>query len=105
MKPGTLKIKSLRFQRNGVAGQPFYHAFVDNLPDFKGNFLITFQSNYKDLKVLPKTCRVVCLDKPNLAWRGDNIAAELNERISIGLESERQRRNNPKLTIYDLITL
>lgn len=105
MKTNTFKIETIRFQRNGVAGEPFYHCFVRNLPDAKGRFLITFQTDSKDLTINTGTCRVVCLDQFNAAWRGDNIGYDLQKRLDTGLASERLRRNNDSLTIYDLITL
>ena len=38
------KIKYLKFQRNGVGGEPFYHCLADITDDKRREMLLTFQT-------------------------------------------------------------
>jgi hypothetical protein len=77
------KLLTLNFQRNGVGGESFYSATIQNIYDYKGIFLITFNVLPIDEdKVNSTTCRCVMLegkDNPFYEnWRGDEIGHDLN---------------------------
>lgn len=81
-----MKLLSLNYQRNGISGEGFFHAIVQNLSDNKGKFLISFTTDEKQSETVNcSTCRVVMLDgyeHPEYAcWRGDVIAEEIQNCI------------------------
>lgn len=94
-----MKLLNFRFQRNGVAGNNFYHAIV-KMENKK--FVITFESSDDDLTVKIATVRVVCIDQPNEAWRGDEIGYNLRKLLWEKLYAEKERRQTTELSLYDL---
>ena len=45
-------IKYLNFQRNGVAGEPFYHCLATITDDIKRDMIITFQAKNDDKEII-----------------------------------------------------
>lgn len=103
-----MKIKTLSgltFQRNGIAGEPFYHCFltIEEKENENLNFIATFatlpeqdKSIEEDKNINTSSCRVVCLQQPENKWRGDKFAYALQKHFNNVL-SKGQR-------IYDLST-
>lgn len=80
-----MKLKTLNYQRNGICGNPFYTATFNKLNDgLKGNFVATFETDENDKKVDGNSCRVIDIDKPFSAWRGDRIASEIQDVLKDG---------------------
>jgi hypothetical protein len=78
-----LKINYLKFQRNGVAGEPFYHCFCTVTDDKKREMILTFTTQNNDDKTVNwSSCRAVCINEPGEAWRGDVLAYELQRELS-----------------------
>jgi len=74
-----MKITALKYQRNGISGEPFYHcAYTDT----HGSFIATFTTDSQDCKVKTTTCRAVNIDDLQSAWRGDHIGGELQSELS-----------------------
>jgi hypothetical protein len=88
-----MKVTALKYQRNGISGEPFYHCAYENED---GQFLATFESDENDTLINTTNCRVVCLDNLDEAWRGDRIANELQQELQI------QAQVNGVTNIYDL---
>jgi hypothetical protein len=91
------KIKYLKFQRNGVGGEPFYHCLADITDDKRREMLLTFQTKKDDKEIVWSSCRAVCLNEIDEAWRGDVLAYELQRELS------KQMAKNGG-TIYDCCT-
>ena len=91
------KIKYLNYQRNGVAGEPFYHCLATITDDKKRDMLITFQTGVNDTQILWSSCRAVDVNELELKWRGDEIAYCLNNEL------DKQMKENGG-TIYDCCT-
>jgi hypothetical protein len=99
-----IKLLTLNYQRNGVAGEPFFVATVKNTSDTKGTFVITFTTE-ADTDVINKhSCRVVMIEGYGVihpfyqCWRGDCIANELQTCIN----EETEKLN---VDMYDLHTI
>jgi hypothetical protein len=73
---------SLNYQRNGIYGIGFYQfLYYEKYNNKKMKFLATFTTE-KDETIIDRTnCRVVCLDDFNSAWRGDNIAYDIQTHL------------------------
>ncbi len=96
------KIKYLKFQRNGVAGEPFYHCLIDLIEKDLGGvitreMIVTFRATNDDKGIIPASCRVVCLAEISEAWRGDEIAYSLQRTF----DAEMKEKGG---TIYDCCT-
>ena len=74
-------IKYLNFQRNGVAGEPFYHCLATITDDIKRDMIITFQAKNDDKEIIWGSCRAVYMEDLSLKWRGDEIAYCLNKEL------------------------
>ncbi len=77
-----MKLKSIHYQRNGVAGQSFFTCYyTDNShPDFKGQMIATFATADGDeSKIDRRSCRVINTDQPLMKYRGDEIADDLQK--------------------------
>jgi len=76
-----MKLLTLQYQRNGICGEGFYAATVQNLADTKGKFLITFAPKGGKDEIDTPSCRCVMLegrDNPFYeCWSGDNISIDL----------------------------
>ena len=92
-----IKLIHLTFQRNGVHGQPFYHALIDYREGEKYRMLVTFETDKTDKRVNWQTCRAVNLDNLNDKWRGDEIAINLTRFFA-------NKRKKEKGCIYDYCT-
>lgn len=80
-----MKIKSIHFQRNGVNGNPFFTVYFtdDSHDDFKGNLVATFETAQNDDEHIDRrTCRLINTDKPELAYRGDECADDLQKEFN-----------------------
>ena len=81
-----MKLLTLQYQRNGVSGEGFYAATVQNLTDTKGKFLITFTTELDGDKLEYSSSRCVMLEgKENPfyeCWRGDNIGGDLQKLLN-----------------------
>ena len=93
------KIKYLHYQRNGIGGEPFYHclAIIKDEEERPLEMLVTFRTAVNDTQILWSTCRAVYLNDLSLSWRGDNIAAAINDEL------DKQMIKN-KGSIYDCCT-
>jgi hypothetical protein len=91
------KIKYLNYQRNGVAGEPFYHCLAQITDDVKRDMIITFTAKSDDKEIVWSSCRSVYMGDLSLKWRGDEIAYCLNKELY------RLMAEN-KGTIYDCCT-
>lgn len=94
-----IKIKSMRFQRNGVHGSPFYHALIsykEQATIAVNNMLVTFQTN-DDKEINIQSCRAVDIDNLSEAWRGDIIANDLQRYFNAEIKAKGG-------TIYDCCT-
>jgi hypothetical protein len=78
-----MKIKSIHFQRNGVAGECFYTVYyTDRHPEF-GDMVATFTTDPEtSRKINRTTCRAISLTHPELAYRGDEVADELQRELN-----------------------
>jgi hypothetical protein len=92
-----VKIKHLKFQRNGVMGECFYHCLADITIDKKRTMLVTFQAGEHDNAINRHTCRAVDINDYSEAWRGDEIAYDLQEYF-------RKEMTSKGGTIYDCCT-
>lgn len=74
-KMKILTVYTMAFQRNGVAGTPFYTALIKYKDGNKviDNFLLTFETEDDDKGIRIESCRGVHLSDCNSAWRGDEI--------------------------------
>ena len=88
-----IKIKKLRYQRNGCAGEGFYQMLLD-CDEYK-NIIASFTTANEDHNVVIDRCRVINPNNFNDAFRGDNIGYYIQCKITAILE--------PNETIYDLI--
>jgi len=91
-----MKVTALKYQRNGVVGEAFYHCVYNHE---LGEYLATFTSDDSDTLISIKNCRVVCLTNLGQAMRGDYTAKELQQELHI------QAQVNGVNTIYDLSIL
>lgn len=77
----TMKDANLYFQRNGVAGESFYQlTYTKKELGFRRplKFIATFYTNESDKHIVWSSCRVTTPAIPELAWRGDVIAGEID---------------------------
>jgi hypothetical protein len=97
-----MKAISLIFQRNGVAGEPFFQfVYLNKEQGFKKQmkFVATFTTSGtedENERVNFSSCRVTSPDYPNLKWRGDVVAGEIQKYFQ-------QTWGIPEGGIYDLI--
>ncbi len=76
-----LTIKHLHYQRNGVAGQPFYHCLAELQDGGKYKMLITFMTADDDTIVIISSVRAVNVEDLSLSYRGDEIGYQLNKEF------------------------
>ena len=84
----TVKVKRIKYNRNGVMGEPFYSALIDSRIDKhdKQNLIATFTTtdlleNGGDNTVVIHTCRVINPLDITLCWRGDEFAREIQGEL------------------------
>jgi len=97
MLSDIIAVDKLQSHRNGVDGKGFYSciATLKNGTRNEGGFLITFETDEKDIDVIVNNCRVIKLSNVTSNWRGDDFARWLNSFF-------RQGRENSELnSIYD----
>ena len=93
---------NMNFQRNGVAGEPFYSLTLETKEKNKRNhYLVTFQTDDKDIRVDRHTCRVVNLQDITESWRGDIFA----DYINIMFEELRKGFQLGLVAIYDFLEM
>lgn len=77
-----MKITNLKYQRNGVHGDGFYHCKVSGLFDKRDEFIVTFEFLDEDEEVINRSsCRVVNLVDLSLPYRGDEIAGKIEKKL------------------------
>lgn len=90
-----MKIKSLHYQRNGVAGIGFYQC--EYALDGESGLLATFEPSNDDMTIKCETCRAIDPKDLTKAYRGDVVSYEISRYI------EPMPRDGR--TIYDLIEI
>lgn len=89
----TVKIKSMRFQRNGVHGESFYHALISYKEQGAtpvNNMLVTFKTaNEKEIE--RASVRAVDIDNITEAWRGDIIGHDLQVCLNKEMKAKGNR--------------
>lgn len=90
------EVDKLQYHRNGVDAESYYSC-IATLRDDKdeAQYLITFNTDEKDIDVIVNSCRVIKLTDITATNRGDNFARWLNAYFS------RQRKNSDLKTVYD----
>jgi hypothetical protein len=94
-----MKAISLHYQRNGVSGIGFYQFIYTDDPDKERKqrtFLATFTTQENEIELDWHNCRVVCMDEPNLQWRGDRIADQIQGYLF-------KTFGRPEKCLYELI--
>lgn len=93
---------NLNFQRNGVAGESFYSVVLTTKEKNRNeNFLVTFQTDESDIRILKSSCRVVNLSKLTDDWRGDDFANSMNDMFN----NLRAGFHLGTMTIYDFLEM
>ena len=81
-----IEFSILNLQRNGIGGNPFYVAEVQDLSEDRiVNLLVTFEES-RDLDMIHRrgpidesSCRAVQIDDFTSSWRGDHYASLMNK--------------------------
>jgi len=82
-----MKAISLSFHRNGVAGESFYQFVYKHKEQGMAKTMIFVATFTTKNECTPEecidwtTCRVTSVDDPDLAWRGDRIADEIEKYL------------------------
>lgn len=79
-----VKYGNMNFQRNGVAGEPFYSLTIQTRESKNklDNYLITFNTFENDMAIIPSSCRVINLNNLTESYRGDEFAHALNDMFN-----------------------
>jgi len=93
-----MKIHSLNYQRNGVAGEGFYQCSYSL--DGESGLIATFTTESDERTIKQDQCRAIDPKDLNKAYRGDEVSYELNKWFAPCF------KNKPKnFILYDMIEI